>query len=496
MRRVRRVSSGGLGHDRGTLGRCGPWADASRSSGVAWCEVKRLRRPRLTPPRIVLLGFLGAIAVGTVLLALPISHAPGVRLGWLDALFTATSAVCVTGLIVVDTGSDLSRFGQVVVLLLIKAGGLGILSVGALIAFTTGRRLGVVARLGLQVQTSRLQLGGVVRFVRNLLVFTTGAELLGALALWPAMAREAGRAEGAWLALFHAVSAWNNAGFSLFSDSLMRFAADPWVVVVVPLLFVAGGLGLVVFVDVVSAARAGWSRRGAPGAGRARVPWTLHTRMALVATGTLVLVGAAGIAVLEWSNPATLGALDPYARPLAAAFQGLTPRTAGFHVLDPADLTPAAQVLTMALMFIGGNPSSTAGGVKTTTVAVLLVAAWAAVHGRGGPVAFGRGISGALLARAAAVVTLALAVVTLAIIALAISEAGVPLSVLAFEAFSAFGTVGLSLGVTSELTVAGQLVVVGLMLLGRVGLLTVGLALAAATPERPLRYPNEDVIIG
>jgi trk system potassium uptake protein len=458
--------------------------------------VERRRRPRLTPPQIVLLAFLGAIGVGTVLLSLPIAHAPGVRLDWLDALFMATSAVCVTGLIVVDTGGDLSRFGQVVVLLLIKSGGLGILSVGALIAFTTGRRLGLVARMGLQTQTNRLQLGGVVRFVRNLLVFTTGAELLGALALWPAMAREAGRAEGAWLALFHAVSAWNNAGFSLFSDSLVRFAADPWVAIIVPLLFVSGGLGLVVFVDVVSAARTRWRRRGAPGSGQARVPWSLHTRMALAATAILALGGAVGIGVLEWSNPATLGALDPAARPLAAAFQGLAPRTAGFHVLDPADLTPASQVLTMALMFVGGNPSSTAGGVKTTTIAVLLLAAWAAVRGRGGAVAFGRGISGALLARAAAIVTLALGVVTVAILALAVSEPGVPLPALAFEAFSAFGTVGLSLGVTPDLSAAGRLVVVALMLLGRVGLLTVGLALAAAPPERPLRYPHEDVIVG
>ncbi len=458
--------------------------------------MKRPRRLQFTPPQIVLLGFLGAISVGTVLLRLPLAHAPGVRLGWLDALFTATSAVCVTGLIVVDTGGDFSRFGQAVILLLIKSGGLGILSVGALIAFTTGRRLGVVARLGLQAQTNHLQLGGVVRFVRNLLVFTTSAELLGALALWPAMAREAGRAEGAWLALFHAVSAWNNAGFSLFSDSLMRFTANPWVVAVVPLLFVAGGLGLVVFVDVVTATRTRWVRRGAPGTGRARVPWTLHTRMALVATGILVLVGAGGIAALEWSNPATLGALDPAARPMAAAFQGLTPRTAGFHVLEPADLTPASQVLTMALMFIGGNPSSTAGGVKTTTVAVLLLAAWAAVRNRASTITFGRSISGPLLARAAAVVTLALGVVTLAIFALAVSEVGVPLPVLAFEAFSAFGTVGLSMGVTPDLSAAGRLVIVALMLLGRVGLLTVGLALAAASPERPLRYPNEDVIIG
>jgi trk system potassium uptake protein len=181
---------------------------------------------------------------------------------------------------------------------------------------------------------------------------------------------------------------------------------------------------------------------------------------------------------------------------LAAAFQGLTPRTAGFHVLEVADLTPAGQVLTMALMFVGGNPSSTAGGVKTTTISVLLLAAWAAIRGRGDAIAFGRGLAPSLVARAAAIVTLAGAVLTAAILTLAVSDGALPLPALAFEAFSAFGTVGLSLGVTPELSQAGRLVVVALMLLGRVGLLTVGLALAAATPERPLRYPSEEVIVG
>ena len=445
---------------------------------------------------MVLLAFVGAIAVGTLLLALPAAHAAGVRLGWLDALFMATSAVCVTGLTVVDPGGELSRFGQAVLLLLVKSGGLGILSVGALIVFMTGQRLGVVARLGLRAQTQRLEIGGVVRFVRQLLLFTTAAELLGALALWPAMARAAGPAEGAWLALFHAVSAWNNAGFSLFADSLARFATDPVVALVVSALFVSGGLGLVVVVDVATAARARRARQGRPGAARARVPLTLHTRLALASTAVLALAGVVGLAALEWSNPATLGALPPGGRPLAALFQGLTPRTAGFSVVEVADLTPAGQVLTMALMFVGANPASTAGGVKTTTVAVLLLAAWAAARGRGGAVAFGRGLAGELVARAAAVVTLAITVVTGAIILLAVSEPGVALPALAFEAISAFGTVGLSMGATGELSAGGRLVLVALMLLGRVGLMTFALALVAAPPDRLLRYPREDVIIG
>jgi len=445
---------------------------------------------------MVVLGFVAAIAVGTLLLAQPVAHAPGVRLSWLDALFMATSAVCVTGLVVVDPGGDLSRFGQLVLLLLIKSGGLGILSVGALVAFTTGRRLGIVARLGLQAQTNQLQVGGVVRFVRTLLVVTTACELLGALVLWPAMAREAGVAEGAWLALFHSISAWNNAGFSLFADSLTRFAADPLVSLVVPALFVTGGLGLVVVVDVAMALRTRLARRGRPGAAGARVPWSLHTRLALASTLLLAFVGVGGVAVLEWSNPATLGALPPVGRPLAAVFHGLTPRTAGFHTVEVAAMTPAAQVLTMALMFVGGNPASTAGGVKTTTLAVLLLAAWAVARGRGGAVAFGRSVAGDLVGRAAAVVTLAVSALTAAIVALAATDPGLPLPALAFEAMSAFGTVGLSLGVTGDLSAAGRGVVVALMLLGRVGLLTFALALAAAAPERVLRYPREDVIVG
>lgn len=442
-------------------------------------------------------AFLGAVLVGTLLLALPAASAGPGRLGLLDALFMATSAVCVTGLVVVDTGSALSGFGQLVIALLIKAGGLGILSVGALIAFTTGRRLGVVARLSLQAQTNRLQVGGVVRFVRSLVLVTTAAELVGALLLWPAMAREAGAAHGAWLAWFHAVSAWNNAGFSLFHDSLTRFAADPLVALTVTALFVSGGLGLVVVVDVASAVRHRYRRRGRPNAALARVPWSLHTRLALATTAFLALVGVGGLLVLEWGNPATFGALPSPARPLAAVFQGLTPRTAGFHVVEVAELRPASQVMTMALMFVGANPSSTAGGIKTTTIAVLLLAAWAAARGRSTAVAFGRTLSGELVGRAAAVATLALLVVATAVVALAASDPAQPLPALAFEALSAFGTVGLSMGVTAELSGVGRSVLIALMLLGRVGLLTVALALAAARPDGPtLGYPREDVIVG
>ena len=445
----------------------------------------------------MLTGFLAAIAIGTVLLALPVAHAPGFHLSVSDALFMATSAVCVTGLSVDDPGTALSPFGQAVLLLLIKAGGLGVLSVGALVAFTLGQRLGVVARLGLQAQTNRLEVGGVVRFVRGLLIATTAIELVGALALWPAFARDHGLAGGAWQATFHSVSAWNNAGFSLFADNLVGYAGHPWVAGVVAALFVAGGLGMVVVTDLVVAYRAKRARRTAAGrAARPRTPLTLHTRLALAATGVLIFAGVAGIAALEWRNPETLGALPVGARWLAATFQGLTPRTAGFNVIDVGAMTPAGQAWTALLMFVGGNPGSTAGGIKTTTVAVLVLTALAVARGRGDPVAFGRTLGGALVARSAALATGAVAIVAAAILVLSFTDPDVPFGALAFEATSAFGTVGLSMGATGALSEAGRLVVVLLMVVGRVGLLTVGLAVAAAPLDHVRRYPREDVVVG
>ena len=436
-----------------------------------------------------MLAFVAAIAVGTLLLRLPAAHADGEAHGWLTALFTATSAVCVTGLVVVDTGDAWSPFGQAVIALLIKAGGLGILSLGALVALATGRRMGFGERQRLQAQTNALTVGGIVRFVRALLLYTTSAELIGALALWPRLARDDGLWGGAWSALFHSVSAFNNAGFSLYADSLERYAADPWVAGVVMTLFVVGGLGLVVVVDV--ALRLGAGTNGAP-----RRHLTLHTRIALATTLALALGGALAVGALEWRNPATLGALAPGARPLAATFQSLTPRTAGFTALDVGEYRTSTIAVTMGLMLIGGNPGSTAGGIKTTTIAVLLLAVVAAARGRSRVTAFGRTIGTETITKAAVLGTLAVVTVGLvATVLVHVEPTQAPLALL-FEAVSAFGTVGLSLGITAELTALGQVVVVLLMFVGRVGLLTVALAVAATERAPASRYPIEDVVVG
>jgi trk system potassium uptake protein len=439
----------------------------------------------------VVAAFLVAIAVGTLLLRAPWAHAPGVEHGWLTALFTATSAVCVTGLIVVDTGGAWSPLGQLTIALLIKAGGFGVLSLGALVALATGRRMGFTERQRLQTQANALTVGGIVRFVRRLFAFTMGTELLGTLLLWPAMARDEGIGPGAWSAWFHAVSAFNNAGFSLYPDSLARYAGDGWVTVVVASLFVLGGLGLAVVVEL--AYRFG---RGPDGRRRARAPLTLHTRLALSTTFALALLGTAVVGAFEWHNPATLGGLPLADRPMAAAFQALTPRTAGFDTVDLAGYRPGTVLFTMLLMTVGGNPGSTAGGVKTTTFAVLLLAAWAAARGRQRVTAFGRTIDAATIMKAAVLTTMAIMVVGGATTAVLFTDASLPPLAVMFETASAFGTVGLSLGITGALSEGARGVLIALMLLGRVGLLTVALALVARDRPPTSRYPVEDVVVG
>jgi trk system potassium uptake protein len=436
----------------------------------------------------VVLAFVVAIALGTVALRLPLAHAAGHDAGWLAALFTATSAVCVTGLVVVDTGSGWSPFGQAVIALLIKAGGLGILSLGALVALATGRRLGFSERQRLQAQANAPRPGGIVRFVRSLLLYTTGLELLGALALWPRLASDEGLGQGAWSAIFHAVSAFNNAGFSLYHDSLSRYAADAWVLSVVAGLFVVGGLGLVVVIDVAV-------RLGVGGSGPRR-QLTLHTRVALLTSLVLAMAAWLVIASLEWRNPVTLGSLEPAARPLAAAFQALTPRTAGFTAVDTSGYRPPTAMATMVLMFIGGNPGSTAGGVKTTTVAVLVLAAAAAARGRSQVTSLGRTVAPATITKAAVLATLGVLAVWLTATLITVTDPALPPLAVLFEAVSAFGTVGLSLGVTTELSAAARMMLVVLMVTGRVGLLTVALALVAREPRPDTRYPTEDVVVG
>ncbi len=443
------------------------------------------RRRGLSPAQLIALSFALAIAVGTVLLSLPAAHAPGHSMGFLDLLFTATSAICVTGLIVVDTGTAFSPFGQVILLLLIQIGGLGILTFGTLLALASGRRIGFEQRLSLRTQISALQVGGVVRLIRNILLLTLLLELLGALPLYLRFALNQEPHKAAFSALFHSVSAFNNAGFSLFSDSLMSFAADPTIIMTVAVLVILGGLGFIVIADVVAHYRS--SRRKM---------LSLHSKIVLFATAILLLLSTVILLALEWRNPQTLADLPFFDKLLAGFFQAVTPRTAGFNTLDYSDLSTASLLLTMLLMFIGANPGSTAGGIKTVTFFILLGSAWSLSRGRGELTVFGRRIAFELVIRAGVIALIAMMLLGAAVTALSISDADKSLLALAFEAVSAFGTVGLSLGITAEMSATGKIILMLLMYLGRIGPLTFALALVEQQARQNISYPAEEVVIG
>lgn len=464
-------------------------------------------RPR-SPAQLIALTFLAAIVLGALLLWLPSSHAPGASVSFLDALFTATSAVCVTGLAVFDIGSTFNRLGQLIVLLLVQLGGLGVLTFGALVALVVGRRLGIRSRLTLQSEVGGFSFAEIVPLLRAVLFVALGAELIGALLLWAPMAAQpalatdpsgasaaaaataatappAGLAQGAYLAAFHSVSAFNNAGISLYPDSLNRFSGDALVNLTVCALAIIGSLGFMVIVNLFRRARQGR---------RARV--TLHTRLVLLTTAMLSILAFAAVLALEWYNPATLGELPAVARPLAALFQGVASRTAGFSTVDVSMLRPVTLFVLLPLMFIGGSPGSTAGGIKTVTFVVMVGSAWSLIRGHGDLTLYGRRIPSRTAVQASAIALLGILLVGGAVTMLLVFEPQLTLQETLFETVSAFATAGLSTGVTPELGGVGRLVLVFLMYLGRLGPLTLGLALMQQQDEQLVHYPREEVLIG
>ena len=445
----------------------------------------RSRRRRSTPAQLIALSFAVTIGIGTVLLALPAAHAPGHGIGLLDALFTSTSAVCVTGLVVVGTGSAFSLFGKLVIMLLIQAGGLGILTLGTLVALASGRRIGFRERLGLQAQVNIGQVGGVVRLVRRIFLVVFGVEAVGAVLLFLPFERLEGPGRGAFFAAFHSISAFNNAGFGFYGDSLVRFVHDPLLNVTILALIVLGGLGFMVVINVASHFRHG-----------RRVPLTLHSKVVLTGTALLIVIGTLVVLAFEWTNPATLAHLPFPDKVMAALFQSITPRTAGFNTLDVSQLRPATLLFTMLLMFIGGNPGSTAGGIKTVTFLVLVGSAWSISRGHGELTLFERRIASQTAVKASAIALLGMLLVGAAVTGLTLTDPDKSLLQLSFESVSAFGTVGLSTGITAALSAGGKLIIIALMYLGRLGPLTLALALMERQPERRIKYPEDDVVIG
>lgn len=448
-------------------------------------EYQRLNKKELNPAQILATGFAGIIFLGTILLNLPIATLSRQSAGLVNAFFTSTSAVCVTGLVVVDTGTYWSIFGQTVILILIQVGGLGFMSMATLGAFIVGRKITLRNRLVMQEALNQFTIAGIVRLVKYILMITLLIEGIGAVLLSLYFVPIYGRIRGILYGIFHSVSAFCNAGFDLIGDgrSFTPFVESGYLNAVVITLIVIGGLGFSVLIDIVKVRR--FSKL------------SLHSKVVVSITAVLLLAGFLFFLVLEFNNPATLGPLSFPDKLSAALFQAVTPRTAGFNTIDTASLTDSSKFLTLILMFIGGSPGSTAGGIKTTTIVILVLAIVSVIMGRDDTQVFRRRIHPDTINRALTVFLSAMSLVFLVTFILTISEQGKAFLDIFFEAVSAFGTVGLSTGITSELSAVGKIVISLTMFSGRVGPLTVIVALAHRSKKKSLvRYPEGKISVG
>ncbi len=447
----------------------------------------RIPKPAQSPWYILIYGFAAFIAAGTILLILPVSSNNGEFTSPVNALFTATSAVCVTGLTVLDTGTYWSTFGQAVILVLIQIGGLGYMTMSTLILLVIGRRITLQERLRIKETMGVPTLGGLVRLVRTIFIITIAIEAIGAILLFLRFSqiyRLQPVVTTAWQAVFHSVSAFNNAGFDTVGTnfrSLTHFQRDPWTLLTIASLIILGGLSFTVMVD--SARNRSFTRL------------SVNSKIVLVMTGLLLSVGTLAILVTEYGNLQTLGPLPFGYKLLNAFFTAVTPRTAGFATINFGAIADYTLVLIIALMFIGGASGSTAGGVKVNTFGVLVAVILAAVRGRQYPEMFKKEMPQPLVHQALAVVSLAFALIFAVVFVLTLTETASFLR-LVFETVSAFGTVGLSTGITPELSEVGKLVIVFVMFIGRVGPLSLGLAFAARRQPSRYRFAQETVQIG
>lgn len=447
-------------------------------------EFRKWNHIKFNPPQILAIGFLGIIILGALLLLLPISTYPGQRLSILDALFESTSAVCVTGLVVTDTATTFTMFGEIVLLVLIQTGGLGFMTFGVLVALMIGKKIGLTERLLIQSSLNQFNVSGIVALVKLILISTLIIESIAALLLSLSWSKEMGWGQAIYFGIFHAISAFNNAGFDITGGytSLTKEVGNLPINLIISGLFILGGLGFTVIIDVIRNRKV---RR-----------WSLHTKLVLILTLVINIVASLLIFYSEYNNPNTLGPLSTGDKIIASYFHGTVPRTAGFNTLDLTALNSESILLTMGLMFIGGSSGSTAGGIKITTFLMLILVAWSFIRQKEDITLLRRRIPKDLVFRALSISVLGIFLVFGAIFLLEISEKHISLMGLAFEAVSAFGTVGLSLGVTPELTAFGKCVIMILMFVGRLGPLTIAFALTDSKRKGNIRYVEEKILIG
>ena len=444
----------------------------------------------MTIARTICLGFLALIVIGTVLLILPFATGDGSWNNPMVALFTATSAVCVTGLAVVDTGTDFSFWGQLTILLLIQLGGLGYMMLTTFLMLLIGRKFDLRQKFAIQESFDRPFLQGSNSLVTSIIATTLIFEISGIFLLLKVFAKDYGLSRGLWLSIFHSISAWNNAGFSLFPNSLVDYQSSFLVNLVIPALVIFGGIGYQVILEFYLWLRSVFSNR------KEIFVFSLNFKVVISTTFLLLIIGTIAFFFTEIHNPDTLQSFSLDTQLLTAWFQSMTTRTAGFNSIDIGQMTTAGLFITMGLMFIGASPSGTGGGIKTTTLRVLFNCTKSALQGKNNVVLYQREVPSTLILKAIAVVFGTAASIVIVTILISLVEPEINFIQLLFEVISAFATVGLSTGITASLNTTAKLILVFAMYIGRVSILLLIAAFIGDAKPTSLSYPEENLLVG
>lgn len=443
---------------------------------------KKLFKDTLNPPQVLALGFLSLIIIGSVLLNLPIASSSGKAIGYVNSLFTSASAVCVTGLTVLNTAKDFTPFGQLVIITLIQFGGLGIMTLATVGYIIMGKKISFKERLMIKEQLNTESIQGIVKLTKKVIGYTFFLEMMGSILLSLRFVPMYGLGKGVAFSIFHSISAYCNAGFDILGDSLLSFQHDYYVLLVLSVLIIFGGLGFTVYADLLAKDRL---RK-----------LTLHSKVVLIMTGSLLLIGTLSFLLFESTNPGTLASMSFPQRLANSLFQSVSPRTAGFYSVDMSKIRETTIFSTIMLMFIGGSPGSTAGGVKTTTFACLLLTTISVVKGEEDVNCLKRRLPFETVKRAVSIFLIGLAIVFSTAIILTITDSSIKFINLLFESTSAFGTVGLTIGVTEKLSTLGRLIITLTMYIGRVGPLTMAYAFARKNKKRDYRNAPGNLMVG
>ncbi len=447
-------------------------------------KIKINKKMSVTQVQVLVLGFIVLIMVGAILLSMPIASNDGKSTNFMDCLFVSTSATCVTGLVTVDTGTHWSYIGKTIILILIEVGGLGFMSISTLIALLVGRKITLQERIVIQESLNFFKLQGIVKLSKYILLFTFSIQALGAMLLSTQFIPQFGIGKGIYYSVFHSISAFCNAGIDLMGnyESLTSYYDNTVVITTISALITIGGLGFYVWREIYEY--------------KHTKKLSTHSKVVIHTTILLIVVGSILMYFFEVKNVHTIGNMSIKGKILSSMFAAVTPRTAGFNSISTDDMTRAGKFLTMILMLIGGSPGSTAGGLKTTTIAILIMTIVSVIRGRSDTEIYKKRINKATVYRAFAVLGIAICLLVTVTMILCMTEVGDSLEAILYEAISAFGTVGLTLGITPSLSEIGKLVIIITMYCGRLGLLTIAVALAKKDIANTIKYPEDKILIG